>query len=916
MPEIKPQKTNNFQFRAKLPLIVRGLAVLGLAVTVFAIAFSFYMGRNNHEFRMKGFPAELSSDVVAEVVGYERREVEGDLVKYYIKADKARTFTDNHHELENAFLQVFDETGKKSDKISAAKAIYIPATDGSKHFTAYFAGNVDIETRDALKVETEQLAYNNQTEIADADEYIEFARENVSGKSVGAVVKIRDQTIELIKDVEIVSSDTNGGAQTNSGSERARIKAGHGFFDQQRGEIKFDQNVAINVVPNNNENGFAQPTDIKAERATAFFVNKELNKIDLDGNVDVYQKPTVTSAKWTKAKANRAVASIAKELKQLELFENVDIETTNNDSQPTKIKTNYAFYEKDSDKFELKNAVEIVTVQDNQTTRITSTDAVYEQSNNKIFLNGAAEIVQGNDFLKGDNLTAELFPNKKLKKAFVKGNAYLKQISPEQTTEVSGSEINAFFGENQQLQSANAIGSSSAILIPAQSAEYSKINISAPKAIRLNFRASGLLEQMLTEGRTTIALNAPNNKPNSANKKLTADSIKSVFHENGKDLAVAEAVGNAELNVEPLRVAPEIYRTTINAARFDCAFSEKGNNAKACVAGGNAKAVRIPTVPSENHGRQNFSADKLTADFNQQTQDIENFGASGNAKFSELDRNGIADRVTFAAGSEIIQLRGGEPTVWDSSARAKASEIDWNTKTEKSNLRGKVSTTYYSQKQTGGATPFGQTNAPVFMTAETAEFDHRAETAIYRGNARAWQENNYVRADELVINEKEGKLFGSGAVQSLLYNAKQKSNGKETSVPVYAAAQKLFYTKDKNVLRYETDVDIRQGTDRISAGVANVYLDDKNEVSQTVAENNVVITQPKRRAAGDYAQYNVAEESIILRGNPANIEDSENGSSQGAQVTVSLKDKRVVSESKTNQVNTGRIRTVIKIKKQ
>lgn len=915
MPDNKNKKIRDFQFRAKLPFLVRILAIFGLAVTVFAIAIGFYTGRGNREFRMKGFPTALSKDVEAEVIGYERREIEGDFVKYYIKADKARTYTDKHLELENVFLQVFDEKSKNSDKISASKAVYIPMPDGTKHFTAYFSGNVDIETRDALKVETEQLTYNNQTEIANADEYIEFARENISGKANGAIVKIREKTIELVKDAEIVSSDLPGEGQSNPGGERARIKAGHALFDQTAGKIEFDRNVIINVVPANENNDFAQPTDIKADQATAYFVNRELNKIDLNGNVDIYQKPNGASAKWTKAKANRAVANINKELKRFELIENVEIETTNNEAQPVKIKTNYALYEKDLDKFELKNAVEIVTVENNQTTRITSSEAVYEQSNNKIFLFGNAEITQGNDFLRGENLTAELFPNKKLKNAFVKGGAYLKQTSHEQTTEVSGDELNAFYGENQQLQSASAIGSSSAVLIPAQAGEHSKINISAPKAIKLNFRASGLLEQMLTEGRTTIALNAPSNNPNSSNKKLTADAIKTVFHQNGKDLAAAEAVGNAELNVEPLRAAAEIYRTAINAARFDCTFAERGNNAKNCVAAGNAKALRIPTVQIENRGKQNLSAEKLTAEFNQQTQDIQNFEAIGNAKFNELDRNGIADRVTFAAESEIIRLRGGEPTIWDSNARAKASEIDWNIKTQKSALRGKVSTTYYSQKQTGGATPFGQTNSPVFMTAETGEFDHRAETAIYRGNARAWQEDNYVRADELVINQKEGKLFGSGTVQSLLYNAKQKSNGKESSIPVYASAQKLFFTKDKNVLRYETNVDIRQGTDRISAGVADVYLNDKNEVSQTVAENNVVITQPKRRAAGDFAQYNVADESIILRGNPANIEDAENGSSQGAQMTVSLKENRVVSESKNNQVNTGRIRTVFKVKK-
>ena len=908
MTETKPQNIKNFKLRAKLPLIFRVLAIFALVATVAAIGIGFYLSRNNREFRMKSLPAELSKDVVAEVVGYERRETDGEKLKYYIKADRAKTFTDNHLELENAFIQIFDETGENSDRISSATAIYVPTADDSKNFTAYFAGNVDIETRDALKVKTEQLAYNKETEIAEAEEPIQFSRENVTGKSLGAIVKIKDKTIELLRDVEINSNDTDNKI------EQAKITAGHALFNQATGKIEFVQNVNINITANNSGE-LAQPTDIKSDRATAFFVNREIKKIDLSGNVDVYQKPTSASSKWTKTKANRAVVKIEKELKQVELFENVDIETTTNDSKPTRIKTNYAIYEKDADKFELKNGVDIVTVEDNQPTTIHSNEAIYEQSNGKIFLSGAAEITQGSDFIKGDNLTAELFPNKKLKNAFAKGNAYLKQTTSERKTEVSGNELNAIYGDNQQLQSANAVGAGQAILTPAQANDYAKISLSAPNAIRLNFRANGLLEQMQTDGRTTLLLNAPNNNADSANKKLTADAVKTVFNANGKDLTKAEAVGNAELFVAPLRAAPDNYRTTINAPRFDCDFFETGNNAKNCAASGNAKGVRVPTAPAENRGNQTISAERLDVKFSQENKDIDRFDAFGKAKFSELDRNGIANQLTFTAGDEFIRLRGGEPTVWDSRARAKAGEIDWDTRGEKSALRGKVSTTYYSQKQTGGATPFANASSPVFVTSENAEFDHRAETGLYTGNARAWQENNYVRADKLLVKQKEGQLYGEGTVQSLLYDAKRKENGKEISVPVYAAAQKLSYSKDKNVLRYETNVDIRQGADRIVAGAANVFLSDTNEVTQTIAENNVVITQPNRKVSGDYAQYNAADETMVLRGNPARVEDSETGSSQGAQMTLSLRDKRIEGESKTKENNTGRMRTVYKIKK-
>lgn len=906
MSETPRQNLKNLQLRAQMPLVIRVVAIVALAATIIAVGIGFYRNRNNQEFRMKSLPATLSKDVKGEVNGYERTETEGDVKKHYIKADKATIYTDDHMELENAFLQVFDETDDTSDQIKARKAVYVPAEN--KNFTAYFAGAVNIETRDALRVKTEQLTYKKETEIAEAEELIEFSRENVSGKSTGATVNIKDKTLELLRDVEIVASGDGNGEKY----QQAKISAGHAFLNQADGKIDFNGNVNANITPTD---ATAQPTDIKSDSATAFFTDKEIKKIDLNGNVDVYQKPTAANAKWTKTRATRAVANIDKELKQLELFENVDIETASNDAKPTRIKTNYAIYQKDADRFELKNGVEIVTAQGDKQTVIKSADAIYEQSNGVIYLYGGAEITQSNDYLKGDNITAQLFPNKNLKNALVKGNAYLKQTAPERTTEVSGNELNAVFGDNRQLQTANAVGAANANLIPAKTDEYTKVSLSAPVAVRLNFNQSGLLEQINTEGRTTVSMLAPSGKPDASNKRLIADTVKTYLSATGKDLARAEAVGNAELFVEPLVNSAENYRTTINAPRFDCDFFETGNNPRQCSGSVKAKTVRVPTVAAANRGVQTLTSDRMNASFNQQSNDIQQFDAIGNAKFSELDRSGTANQIVFTQSDETVRLRG-EPLVSDSRARAKAGEIDWDTRNEKSFLRGKVSTTYISQKQTGGATPFGESNAPVFVTSDAAEFEHQAEIGVYTGNARAWQENNYVRADRLILRQKQGELYGEGAVQSLLYDAKKKENGVESNVPVFAQSQKIFYYKDKNLLRYETDVDIRQGADRIVAGTANVFLNDRNEVAQTVAEKDVIVTSPNRKAVGDYAQYVAADESVVLRGNPARIDDGENGSTQGAQVTVFLRDNRFVSESKTNQTNSGRTRTVYKVKKQ
>lgn len=905
------KNTKNLEMRANMPLIARILALFALVGVVILIVIGFYLNYGREEFRMKGFKElQLSKDVVAEVNGYERLETEGDKKKYFIKADKATTFADEHQEMENIYLQVFDESGEKFDVVTARRAVYVPVKDGTKNFTAFFSGDINVDTRDALNIRTDQLTYTRENETVEAEEAIEFSRENISGKAFGATVKIKDKILELLKDVEI---DVFGGSDEFAKIKSARLTAGRAVVNQAEEKAELFENVFISIILNGNSGELAQPSEITTDKATAHFTDRELKQIDLNGNVYVFQKPANGNSKWSKVWANRATAHINKEVKRLELFENVSIETTQNDSKPTKLRSNYALYEKDLDRFVLRDGVEIVTVEDDKAVKITGGEAIYEQSNFKIHLSENPEIVQGGNYVKGDNLTAELYANKKLKNVYAFGNGFLRQTTAERTTEISSDRLSASFNENQQLLTANSMGASNAVLIPTQAIDYTKVTMFAPNAMRLNF-ANGLLQQMNTEGRTSILLTVPDNRADAANKKVTADTVKTFFNPNGKDLTKAEAIGNAELYVEPLHASAENYRTTLTAPRFDCDFFESGNNARNCVAGTNAKVVRVPTVRAKSSGNQTLVAERLNAVFSQSTKNLEQIEATGNTKFTELDRSGTAEKIIFTESDKTVRLRG-EPSVLDSRGRAKAVEIDWDTRADRSFLRGQVRTSYSSQGQTGGATPFGETKSPVFLTSDEAQFDHKAETGLYSGSARAWQGNNYVSADKLFLQQKEGKLSGERNVQSLLYDTTQTVSGKRSDVPVYVTAQKIFYSRENRHLRYEGGIDIRQGTDRITAGVANVYLKASNELSQAVVENNVVVTQPNRRATGDWAQFTADSETVVLRGNPAFVEDSESGSSQSAQITVNTRTKNVISDSKSATTNSGRIRSVYKVKK-
>ncbi|MEP7076035.1 MAG: LPS export ABC transporter periplasmic protein LptC [Acidobacteriota bacterium] len=877
MPEKNDTDLKKLHTRANLPRYVRIGALGILSVCILAVAVGFIREKNRAAFRLKPEHTQLSKDVVAEVNGYERLETDANVPKYLVKADHATTFSDNHQELENVSFQLYDGAGNESDKMDSSKALYVP--EENKNFTAYLTGSVNIHTHDGLNVRTEQITYTKSADTAEAPDVVEFDRENVRGRSLGAVVHLAAKKLELLKDVAIDTFESPELAKSNV--KEATIRSSRAAFDQINERIELTDDVDVHVVSKNKTSGSPRNINIKAARAVAGFDRPE-------GKGPV--------------------------LKQIELFDNVTIETAEENSKPTNIESGYALYDKFADRFDLKNSVHIVTIQDDKPTDIRANEAVYAQTSGQIDLKGQAEITQGTDLIRGDAITAQLNSGKKLKNAASKGNAFLSQTVADRTTQLASPELNATFDDNQLLTVANSVGSSTVTITPQNPVDYSTVTMLAPKAIHLWFKGEGLIDRMQTDGRTSIKLSVPDSNTDAANKTVTADSVRTFFAADGKFIEKAEAVGNAELFVEPLHSSAENYKTTINSPRFDCDFFPGANNARTCVAGVKAKVFRVPTIADNTRGTQTLVSDKMTAGFSAQTKDVERIDAIGNAKFSELDRNGISSQIGFTSSDGVVRLRGGEPTVWDSKARAKAKEIDWDTHNQKSYLRGGVSTTYYSQEKTGGATPFGDSQKPVFLTANSAEFDHASETGHYTGNARGWQENNYIRADSFLIDQRAGTFDGAGNVQSMLFNAKRKDNGKESEIPVYAAANKMSYNRATRVVKYDENVDVRQGTDRIVSGTASVYLNEKNEATQTIAERNVVITQPGRRATGEFAQYNVVEDNVVLRGSPATVDDRENGSSQSSQLVVYLSDHRVVADGKTKQNSSGRIRSVYKVK--
>lgn len=876
MAEIDAKTKGRFDLRARVPFYLRAGSLLFLVVAVILVAIGFYRNSGRAEFRMKGFPASLSKDVVAVVDGYERVEMEGGQIRYAITADRATTFADQHQELENIDLKVYQGPNGEAtatdeqtpDRITSRKAIYVPGSDGD--FTVYFAGNVNVETRDGLAVTTENITYRRSAETADAEERVGFARGNLKGSSFGAKLRIAEKKIELLREFRLESV-------SEGSSETSTINAGYASYDQA--EERIELRDGVHIVSISPSGASQQVTDIRGVRSVISLAVDELG---------------------------------ARDVGRAELFEQVAITSDQKGRPGVNINSQYANFEKAADRFELGGDVRIHIKQPEGPTDLRSRSAIYERGQGNVWLVGEAELTQPGNLVKGERIHAVLYPDRGLRRVTVNRNAFMKRSLPERVMEISGNELNAEFDTSRNVTKANAAGTARVVMTPANAAEITRVTLTAPDAIRVGFKAAGVVDRINTEGRTTIALDSPANAPNSSNKKVTADTVRVFYAADGAHINKAEAVGKAELQIEPLTPSAENFHTVVTAPRFDCDFYPTSNNARSCEAGTNSRMVRTPTVRREGRGPQTVTSTKMVAHFHERNRDIERLEAVGSARFVELDRNATAARVEMTQADQVIRLRGGEPQAWDSRARIRANEIDWDTRNRRSAFRGRVSTTYYSQRQTAGATPFLSVERPVFITSNSAEIDHLAEIAVYHGNARAWQDNNYVRADTLTIRQKEGEMSAEGSVQSLLYEVRN-IGGRQGTSPVHAASNRMTFDRERRVLRYDGEVDIRQGPDRIRSAATTVFLSERNEVNRTVMERDVVITQPGRKASGDHAQYEAERDTVVLRGRPARVEDTVRGFSEGAELTVYLSEGRVVGDGRSQSDPAGRTRSVYRV---
>ena len=408
----------------------------------------------------------------------------------------------------------------------------------------------------------------------------------------------------------------------------------------------------------------------------------------------------------------------------------------------------------------------------------------------------------------------------------------------------------------------------------------------------------------------------------------------------GHILQQAETSGAAQITIAqaqeatPSSTQPQAQRTVVTAGKFLAQFaSVEGRNHLASVHGApNARIVS--SAPGESD--RVSTSDSVDAAFLPQGG-IDAVTQQGNVVYTDGQQpdkrmQAWANNARYTPGDQMLVL-AGSPRVTNGGMATTAKTIRMNRATGDALAEGNVKSTYSELKeQPDGA--LLASSSPIHVTAHSMTAHNSAGIALYSGNARLWQDANIIEAPTIQFDRDRRFVTAQGTpaqpVQTILVQTDKakaestlpsgKTAGKKPgkaapltgSSPISITAAKLTYADAERRVHYEGGV-LAKGADfTTSAKTADAFLLAHSQTSSSlsfagpgqldrmVAEGDVVIQQPTRRADGQKLVYTAAEDKFVLTGGPPSIFDAEQGKITGVSLTFFRRDDRVLVEGEAS----------------
>ena len=389
--------------------------------------------------------------------------------------------------------------------------------------------------------------------------------------------------------------------------------------------------------------------------------------------------------------------------------------------------------------------------------------------------------------------------------------------------------------------------------------------------------------------------------------EMTAPAMDFVVKD-GRQIELAETSGPPEIVITQ---AATPQKTVVTADRFTAKFTEKnrlsllhGEPDAKIVGGAPGQPDRVSTSPTLDIAFQPEGG-------------ISTITQAGGLIYVSGTQKAWAQRGTYTAADQVLVL-SGSPRVVDGGMTTTAQTIRLNRISGDAVADGEVKSTYSDPK----AQPDGgmlASSDPIHVTSRSMTSHRSSATAVYTGDARLWQNGNVVEAPMLEFDREHRSLAAEGtatqAVKTVLVQVDK--SGKATAVII--ASPRLTYHDAERKIFLDGGVMAKGSDTTIIARAMTVYLVARSklakaapggagqvigaagaqgQVERIVAEKEVVVTEPTRRANGDRLVYTAADDKFELTGGPPSIFDAERGKITGGSLTFFKRDDRVLVEGR------------------
>lgn len=376
---------------------------------------------------------------------------------------------------------------------------------------------------------------------------------------------------------------------------------------------------------------------------------------------------------------------------------------------------------------------------------------------------------------------------------------------------------------------------------------------------------------------------------------LTSPRVSAHFRPGTGRLSRVEALGPSTL--EEIPAGPGEERRKLSARAMKLFYGKNSEQLERFTADREVKLVFSSASGTVRESRSRH----LTALFDGPTDRLSEIRQTGDFNYREPGRQAWSESATHRVDSSLIRLEG-RPKVTDSQGETEADVIEFHRDRHLLKAQGQVRSAYFGAGAAPGA------HASVFASAQFMEYRIREGIGRYRKNARLWQKDRILYAEDIRLNRPEGTLVATGGVTNLIHRPGEA----ESSPGTIVRSQKMTYEEGARKIVYEDGVATTTPEGRLQSDRLQVFLRQENgqtSVDKALAEGNVRMAQPNRTGFSEWAEYRGREGKVVLWGGPPQVVDNERGSTTGARLTIDIGGGSVAVEgnSRNRAVTTQRL---------